>query len=438
MSDYDLEKHLAKKLEWFQDMRFGLFTHWGTYSQWGCIESWPLVEVDEWARPDDLKAWIERNKDIEWFKRDYWALNKTFNPVNFDPQKWADAAKYAGMKYIAFTTKHHDGFCMYDTNLTDYRITAPDCPFSKNPKANVANEVFKTFRDNDFGIGVYFSKADWHSPYYWSPDAPAHHRSPNYDTLKHPEKWNKFVEFVYGQIEELMTDHGHVDILWLDAGQVRPPEQDIKMDRIAEMARKYQPGLIVVDRTVGGKYENYRTPEQEIPDKPLDYVWESCLTMGTQWSYKPDDKYKSTRELIHLLVDIVSKGGNLLLNIGPQPNGELPPTALSRLKDIGDWMAINAEAIHGTRPIPPYKEGCIAFTKKGDTIYAIYLAEDDKLPKKISLPELNLSRDFKVSLLGADGAVKWSAGDKLDIEVPESVIQSPPCHYAFVFKLAKA
>jgi alpha-L-fucosidase len=141
--------------------------------------------------------------------------------------------------------------------------------------------------------------------------------------------------------------------------------------------------------------------------------------------------------LIHLLVDIVSKGGNLLLNIGPQPNGELPPTALSRLKDIGDWMAINAEAIHGTRPIPPYKEGRIAFTKKGDTIYAIYLAEDDKLSEKISLPELNLSRNFKVSLLGFDGAVKWSVGDNIDIDIPESVIQSPPCHYAFVFKLAK-
>jgi len=438
MADYNFEKHLAEKLEWFQDMRFGLFTHWGAYSQWGCIESWPLVEVDEWARPDNLKPWIERNKDIERFKRDYWTLNKTFNPVDFDPQKWADAAKYAGMKYIAFTTKHHDGFCMYDTKLTDYRITAPDCPFSKNPKANVAYEVFKTFRNEDFGIAVYFSKADWRSPYYWSPDAPASHRSPNYDTLKHPEKWSKFVEFVHGQIEELMTGYGHVDILWLDAGQVRPPEQDIKMDRIAEMARIHQPGLIMVDRTVGGKYENYRTPEQEVPDKPLDYVWESCLTMGTQWSYKPDDTYKSTRELIHLLVDIVSKGGNLLLNIGPQPNGELPPTALLRLKDIGDWMAINAEAIHGTRPIPPYKEGRIAFTKKGDFIYAIYLSEDDKLPKRISLPKLNLPRDFKVSLLGFDGVVKWSVGDKVDIEVPESVIQSSPCHYAFVFRLAKA
>jgi alpha-L-fucosidase len=149
-------------------------------------------------------------------------------------------------------------------------------PSSRKRKLIISNE--------GFGTGVYFSKADWNSPYYWSPDASSPHRSPNYNTLEHPEKWDKFVEFVHGQIEEFMTGYGHADILWLDAGQVRPPEQDIQMARLAEMACQHQPDLIVVDRTVGGEYENYRTPEQEVPDKPLDYVWESCLTMGTQWS----------------------------------------------------------------------------------------------------------------------------------------------------------
>ena len=144
----------------------------------------------------------------------------------------------------------------------------------------MAARVFSTFRGEGFAIGCYFSKSDWHHPGYWDPDRPARDRNPNYDTAKEPERWAGFVRFVHGQIEELMSNYGHVDILWLDGGQVRPPKQDIQMDKVAEMARKHQPHLIIVDRTAGTKHENYRTPEQEVPDKPLPFVWESCLTMG--------------------------------------------------------------------------------------------------------------------------------------------------------------
>ena len=435
------EERLAKRLQWFQDLKFGFFMHWGPYSQWGCIESWPLVEVDKWARPDDLKPWLDRRKDIEPFKRDYLALNKTFNPVNFAPEKWAEAAKYMGAKYVAFTTKHHDGFSMFDTKLTDYRITAPDCPFSRNPRANVAREVFNAFRAQEFGIAVYFSKSDWHSPYYWSPDAPAPTRNPNYDTLAQPEKWAKFQQFVYGQIEELMTGYGPLDILWLDGGQVRPPKQDIQMDRIADMARRHQPSLIIVDRTVGGKHENYRTPEQQVPDKPPDYVWESCITMGKQWSYKPNDQYKSARQLIHLLVDIVSKGGNLLLNVGPQPDGELPPAALSRMKQIGDWMAVNGEAIYATRPLPPYQRGRVAFTRRGDTGYAICLAPEgvEAPPARISFSGVTLAPASKVNMLGVRDPLRWRSHEgAVHVDVPSFVGQSPPCRHAFAFKMALA
>ncbi|MCX5684155.1 MAG: alpha-L-fucosidase, partial [Planctomycetota bacterium] len=191
--DAEMEPWLQERLRWFQDLKFGFMMHWAPYSQWGCIESWPLVEVDKWARPDDLKAWTDRGRDLERFKHDYWLLPKTFNPVKFDPGKWAEAAKGAGMKYVTFTTKHHDGFCMFDTHLTDYRITAPDVPFHTNPRANVVREVFNTFRDSGFAISAYFSKADWHCPDYWSPDAPAPTRNPNYDTRARPEKWAKFV-----------------------------------------------------------------------------------------------------------------------------------------------------------------------------------------------------------------------------------------------------
>ena len=158
------EPWLHDRLEWFQDQKFGFMMHWAPYSQWGCIESWPLVEEDKWARPDDLKAWTERDKDMQRFTKDYWALPKTFNPVNFDPGLWARAAKAAGMKYVVFTTKHHDGFCMFDTRLTDFRITSPAVPFHSSARSNVVREVFNAFRREDFGIGAYFSKADWHCP----------------------------------------------------------------------------------------------------------------------------------------------------------------------------------------------------------------------------------------------------------------------------------
>jgi alpha-L-fucosidase len=435
----ETDSQVLKKLDTFQDWKFGLFMHWGIYSQFGCIESWPLVEVDKWARPDDLKAWTDRNKDFARFSRDYRALNTTFNPRKFDPQVWADAAKNAGMKYVVFTTKHHDGFAMFDTRQSRFSITDPSCPFHANPRANVAKAVFDTFRKEGFGVGVYYSKSDWTHPGYWDPALPHPDRNVNYDTQKNPEKWATFVKFTHSQIEELMTGYGPVDILWLDGGQVRPPKQDIDMPRLAAMARSHQPGLIVVDRTVGGRYENYRTPEQEVPAVPPPFVWETCMTMGNQWSYKPNDQYKSTRHLVHLLVDIVAKGGNFLLNIGPNPDGQFDPVALSRLKEIGDWMKVNGEAIYATRAVPPYKQGRTCLTRKGDKLYLIYLGEEGQAgpPAEISLPAIR--RGQSVRMLGTAEKVDWMVTPAgLTIRPPQSVRRSPPCQHAWAFEVAGA
>ncbi len=182
-------------------------------------------------------------------------------------------------------------------------------------------------------------------------------------------------------------------------------------------------------------------PEQEVPPSPLPQPWESCMTMGTQWSYRPGDSYKSPRELIHLLVDVVAKGGNLLLNIGPQPDGELPQPALDRLEEIGRWMAVNAEAIYGTRPMAPYKLGKIAFTRRRDTVYAIELPEEgrDAPAARIELPPMRPRPGPSVRLLGFAEPIPWrTEAGALILEVPEAARRSPPCRHAFAFRIELA
>lgn len=408
---------VQRKLDTWQDWKFGFMMHWGAYSEWGVVESWSICSEDV--------PWCKRPAGISYvdYKKKYEALPKTFNPTAFNPDAWARIAGNAGMKYVVFTTKHHDGFSMFDTKLTDYRITAPDVPFHTNPHANIANEVFAAFRKQSFGIGAYFSKPDWHSPDYWAPEWATPNRDVNYDTRKYPERWQKFVAFVHGQVNELTSEYGSVDILWLDGGWVNPTmnpnaivggsevpwPQDIDMPGLAALARRNQPGLIVVDRAVGGPYENYRTPEQQIPDTPLPYPWETCMTLGNSWSYKPDDEYKSARQIVHMLVDIVAKGGNYLLNVGPDATGNLPTEAVARLAKIGAWMKINGEAIYATRPVAPYRDGKVCFTRgKDGSVYATYLLDErEAIPEIIALKRIVPAPDATIRLLGSDTKLTW-------------------------------
>lgn len=411
---------VQQKLAKWQDVKFGLMMHWGTYSQWGIVESWSLCPEDE--------GWCERRgpHSHDWYeyKKAYEAIPKTFNPVKFNPEKWATAAKNAGMKYVVFTTKHHDGFAMFDSKHTDYKIT--NTPFKSNPKSNVTKEILSAFRKEGFMTGTYFSKPDWNVDSYWWPYFPPKDRNSTYDPKKKPEIWEKFKTFTYNQIEDLMTGYGSVDILWLDGGWVRPfntidpkiswqksipYEQDIDMARIAKMARSHQPGLLVVDRTVTGEFENYVTPEQQIPDHYMPIPWESCITMGDSWSYIPKENFKSTEKLVHTLVDIVAKGGNLLLNVAPGPDGEWHPEAYTRLEEIGKWMNVNNMGIYDTKPLAPYRQGKWAYTKKGNSIYAFYLAEaGEKLPTSLKPDGITIPKTAKITLAGSKKALKQKDG----------------------------
>jgi alpha-L-fucosidase len=440
------------KLSKWQDYKFGLLMTWGTYSQWGIVESWSLCGEDE--------GWCQRRgpfaDDYDKYKKAYEGLKKTFNPVKFDPSKWAEAASDAGMRYVIFTMKHHDGFCMFETKTTDYKITSRES-FGSDPRSNVAKGIFDAFRKKGMMTGAYYSKPDWHSPEYWWSYFPTPDRHVNYDPARYPDRWTRFKDYTYQQIEEIMTNFGSVDILWLDGAWVRPLnnmpkefeswgkknnwDQDIDMARISKMARQHQPGLLVVDRWVNGQYENYLTPENKVPEKALSVPWEACITMATSWSYVKTDKYKSVRQIIHLLVDVVAKGGNLLLNIGPSPEGEWAPDAYDRLKGVAAWMKVNSEAIYETRAIAPYKEGNVCLTqKKGDgAVYAIYLPSQNELqpPKTLSLTKLQPADGAKVTLLGANGELKWkSEPGEVVIEIPNVLREKPPCTDAWVVKIS--
>ena len=267
---------IQERLEWFQDQKLALMMHFGLYSQLGICESWPLSNEDaEWSR--EAICW---EKDEAVFRQQYVSLNKSFNPVCMEPEKWAEMAARNGFKYLIFTTKHHDGFCMFDTKLTDYKVTSPDCPFHTHKHANIAKSVFDAFREKGIAIAAYFSKPDWHCPWYWAEgqELPVGHwRNPTYDPAQKPELWEKYIQFTHGQIMELMQDYGRIDVLWLDGGQVAPQNgQDIRLSEVVKEARKIQPWLLTADRTVGGENENYITPEQSVPSAPIRVPWEAA------------------------------------------------------------------------------------------------------------------------------------------------------------------
>ena len=295
--------------------------------------------------------------------------------------------------------------------------------------------VFDAFRAEGLGISCYFSKSDWHHPDYWDNCGLGVKTTmnPTYDWKADAKRWARFREFTRRQLLELLTRYGKVDVLWLDGKQVRPKDgQDIGMEEIVAEARKTQPWLISADRMAGGSCEDFVTPQQAVPESPLAVPWESCVTLtagekGENWGYAFDDvTYKSVREIVHMLVDVVAKGGNLVVNIGPRGDGCLPRPAVERLEGVGTWLKANGEAIYATRLAAPYrtKEWAYTRSKDGKSAYAIRPRREGETPDRKLVVDCGFAARVKNVVHLATGrkiAARADEGNNLVLSVPDDI-----------------
>jgi len=398
---------------WYETARFGMFVHWGDSSQRSCELSWPLVGgVFSLAFCDNIAV------------EEYHSTAQTFNPQNYNPHEWAHQAKRLGMQYAILTTKHHDGFAMFHTQQSDFSLQ--HSPYARD----IVREFIDAMREVGIRIGLYFSLIDWHHPDYpafTEADKPyvfGQFRQPT------PEQWERFTHFMFGQVRELLTNYGKIDLLGFDGGWERTPEQ-WQASALHDMMRSLQPEILINDRLPG--FGEFDTPEQFIPPQPPARAWETCMTINESWGYNPaDTHFKSARQLIHTLCEVAAKGGNLLLNVSPMGDGQIQPELLERLAVVEMWIAGNQESIIGTQPgLEPW-QFYGSSTHKGNRIYLHLLM---KPYDTISVRGMPIKRVKSVRVL-ADGTelsytTRCAIMDsffncdplgELTIQVPESVI----------------
>jgi alpha-L-fucosidase len=332
-------KYKKGDTSWFVQDRFGMFIHWGLYS---------MGARHEWLRHNEKMT--EEQYDTAYFKR--------FDPDLYDPNLWARAASHAGMKYFVVTTKHHEGFCLWDTKHTDYK--APNTP----ARRDLLKPMVKAFREHGLRTGFYYSLLDWHHPHYViDPHIGPYRDHPDREKMNKGRDQRKYAAYMRNQVTELLTGYGKVDILWFDfsyphkdgSGKGR---KDWESEKLINLVKKLQPNIILDDRLdIPGAWD-IKTPEQSQPDRwpTVDgqrVVWEACQTFSGSWGYHRDElTWRSSDQLIRTLIDCVSKGGNLLLNVGPTARGELDERALSTLQGIGDWMKRHQRSIYGCTQAP--------------------------------------------------------------------------------------
>ncbi len=389
---------------WFREARYGLMIHWGSYARLGMEAAWPLV----WGA-------------ISY--RDYEALADRFNPRRYDPAAWAALAVDAGIKYAVFTTKHHDGFAMYDTQLSDY--SAP----KRAAGRDLVRPYVEAFRAAGLRVGLYFTLPDWHHPDYpvgivnplprrMRPSS-ALPLDPPASIEAAPERWARYLEFMHGQVRELCTLFDQLDLLWFD-GHWEHTADEWRARELVAMIRALQPEIVINDRLGEEGIGDYGTPEQFVPIEPMDGDWETCMTINETWAYNPTDRaYKSCAELIATLVEVVSKGGNLLLNVGATPDGEIPPEFASRLRVVGEWLRKNGESIYGAGRGLPLGACHWPTTAKGDALYLHVLGR----PAGNIVRVLALDRRVLDVRLPATGqALEWEP----DRAHPRDALRNPP------------
>lgn len=316
---------------WFHEARFGLFVHWGHYSQHGWEASWPLVGGNA-ALP------LCPNIPVGA----YHASAQGFAPRPGSPREWLALARRAGMRYAVLTAKHHDGYALFATKQGSFSVA--NGPY----RGDLVREFVAATREAGLRVGLYFSLCDWHHP-----DSPAfteEHKPYGARGLPRPTpaQWSRYLEFLFGQIRELLTHYGTIDLLWFDGGWEHGADE-WRAKQLEELIRRLQPEIVLNDRLPG--VGDYATPEQIVPARGLPGPWESCLTMNESWGWVPHDTdYKSARELVHTLCETAARGGNLLLNASPRGDGSLPAEQVERLEAIGDWMERCSGSIVGTEP----------------------------------------------------------------------------------------
>jgi len=432
------------KLAWFQEAKFGMFIHWGVYSK----------IAGEWNGKEGYNEHVMLYAKIPIVE--YEKVAKTLNPVDFDAEKWVLAAKNAGMKYIVITSKHHEGFAMYNSPCSPYNIVNLTA-FKRDPVKELADACRKL----DVKFGVYYSLGrDWHDP-----DVPTNWpkkagRSNFWDFPNEDAKdFSKYFERkVKPQITELITQYKPA-IIWFDTPEMINKAQS---KELKELIVKLDPQCIVNER-VGNGFGDYEVLEQKGGDKIIPGTWETCITMSRNWGYvKADTVYKSTEKLIGLLIDAVSKGGNLLLNVGPTPEGIIKVENLSRMAEIGNWLKTNSEAVYDTKPWKVYGENAdssayktqqgfktdekdavfdgtpkdvvqdIRFTTKGDNLYVIARSwrQKEVLVKSLTTNSFKVK---SVQLLGCNGKIKWKQTNQGTIlSIPKKALKSIPI---YVFKI---
>jgi alpha-L-fucosidase len=362
-----------RRLSWWRAARFGMFIHWGLYAQDGCF----------WKGQDGKTEHMMRHLKIPL--AEYAKIAEVFNPVKFDADAWVRTAKQAGMKYLVITSKHHDGFAMFGSKASDYNIVART-PFRRDP----LKELAAACRKHGLKLGVYYSLGrDWQDP-----DVPTRdgYRSNSWD---YPDESKKdfsryFERKVKPQVKELLTGYGPIGIVWFDTPEKISPAQS---EELLRLIRTLQPAAIVNAR-VGNRMGDYAVEEQRVPEGGKPQPWETCMTLNRHWGWhKMDNEWKSTERLVQTLVDVASKGGNFLLNVGPTGEGLIPGPSVERLAEVGRWMKANGEAIHATTacPLDPPAWGRCTARTSGGTTRLYFHVFDWPADGKLLLPPLQAS-----------------------------------------------